>query len=89
MDVRSAYYENKKEHMRKEENCNTTYKSHHALSFSHSSMADQRLEIPPDFAGDDFAVIHQGLRNANQENNQQATVRLLTAWQINQDRRAA
>ena len=52
-------------------------------------MADPRLEIPPDFAGDDFAVIRQGLRNANQENDQQATVRLLTAWQINRDRRAA
>ena len=52
-------------------------------------MADPRLEIPPDFAGDDFAVIRQGLRNANQENDQQATVHLLTAWQINQDRRAA
>ena len=59
-----------------------------ARSSFHSRMADPRLENPSNFAGDNFAVICQGLRNANEENDQQATIRLLTAWQINWDQRA-
>ena len=46
-------------------------------------MADPRLEVPPN-----FTAIWQVLRGANVENDQQAAVRLLTAWEVNHARRA-
>ena len=51
-------------------------------------MADPRLEQPPDYASDEFAVIRDGLKIGYGENNRQVVERLLVAWEENHTRRA-
>ncbi|KAG6379341.1 hypothetical protein JVT61DRAFT_11801 [Boletus reticuloceps] len=51
-------------------------------------MSDPRLELPPDYAGVDFAAIRVGLSAAHGEEDHQAVQRLLDAWETNRARRA-
>ena len=50
-------------------------------------MADLRLELPPDYASNEFTVICDGLKIGYGENDQQVVQRLLVAWEENCTRR--
>ncbi|KAG6372370.1 hypothetical protein JVT61DRAFT_7811 [Boletus reticuloceps] len=48
-------------------------------------MADLALEQIPVFASPDYAIIHQGLMAAYEENEQQAIERLIAAWEADRN----
>ncbi|KAG9318638.1 hypothetical protein JVU11DRAFT_731 [Chiua virens] len=53
------------------------------------AQVDPNLEAMPNYRGQEFSIIRQGLRNGFQETDDQVVARLIAAWESDRDARVA